>query len=101
MPAPRRPRLTGKRLAVAKSATRKVLTYFHDSYADVARFLGVRRQVVRAWANRGYVSAPAALRFDELKIEGASRGQLRPDVYDWTAVRKHRYVCTSLRRSRG
>lgn len=98
-PSLRRPRLTGKRLAIAKSATRKVFAHFHDNYADMARFLGVRRQVVRAWANRGYVSAPAALRFDELGIEGAARGQLRPDVYDWTAVRKYRYAHTSLRRA--
>lgn len=84
-----RPRLTGRRLQVAKCATRKVLTHFCENYSDLARHLNVQRQVVRAWANRGYVSAPAALLLDELEIDGARRGNLRPDIYDWTHVRAY------------
>lgn len=88
-------KLSGKRLASAKAATRAVLLHFRGSYVEVARRIGVKRQTVRAWMNRGYVSAPAALALDGFKIPRASKEELRPDVPDWTYVRTYAHVVLS------
>lgn len=63
-----------------------LFAHFGD-HAAVARQFNISRQKVWQWHERGYVSSVVALVADELRIPGASKSDLRPDIRDWDFVR--------------
>lgn len=76
-------RLGGRRLRIAKHATERLFLHFQNQHVEIADHLKVSRQVVAEWLLRGYVSVPAAAAIDEMRIPGASKHELRPDVVNW------------------
>jgi len=81
-------RLRGDARTAARAAMRLLFTHFHNQPCEIARHFQISRQKVNAWKKRGYVSSPAALAADALRIPGARRHHLRPDVVDWGYVKE-------------
>lgn len=69
--------------ATAQAALNKLLDHYRHQYSVIARRLGVQRQVVYGWRQRGFISAPAAAAIHGWGIPGVTRERLRPDVMDW------------------
>lgn len=79
-------KLTREERSIARAAMNVVLGHFKQQPTALAAYLQTTRQNVRLWVARGYATAPAALKLDELRLDGARKEQLRPDVADWARV---------------
>ena len=80
-------RLRGRNARIAARATAKLFQHFQNQHMEVADHFKVSRQKVAEWMLRGYVSTMAALMSDELRIPGACKHELRPDVISWDRIR--------------
>jgi hypothetical protein len=56
----------------------------------MARKAGMSRNAVGLWFTRGQVGRKAAIKFGKMKALGLSKEDMRPDVVDWTPMKKRK-----------
>jgi len=64
-------------------ALTKLLEYFNDNQAELARYTGASYSTVVAWKKRGYIGKSWAAKLDEDQRVPFTKEQLRPDVKVW------------------
>jgi len=65
-----------------KAALEKLLS-FAGTQKRLAHFLDVTPSNVNSWVKRGYISATAAIKAEEVTNGYVTKEELRPDVVEW------------------
>lgn len=72
-----------------KEMLHKVFQHF-GSKAEMARKAGMSVNAISYWFARGQIGRHGAIKYSRLKDLGLSKEQMRPDVKDWTPVKKRK-----------
>jgi DNA-binding transcriptional regulator YdaS (Cro superfamily) len=67
----------------------KLLAYF-GTKAEMARKANMSRNAVSYWFSRGQLGRLAAVKFARIKALGVTKEDLRPDIKDWTPLKKRK-----------